>query len=82
MHKAANQRDLRAAVERLARTNVTEADVSYAIDCFGQVLADLTDTPVRLAVITGEALKIENGLRAKIVELETQIRLMRLEGVK
>lgn len=77
MHKAANQRDLRDAVQRLARNNVSEADVSRAIDCFGQVLADLTETPLRLAVITGEALETENELRREIVGLQTQIRLMR-----
>lgn len=77
MHKAANQRDLRNAVERLARTNVSEADVSRAIDCFGQVLADLTEQPLRLAVVTGEALQTENELRAQVVRLQTEVRLLR-----
>ena len=78
MEHMLNQRNLRAAVERLARTNVSEADVSCAIDCFGQVLADLTDTPLRLAVVTGSALETENALRAKVANLEANARLHKL----
>lgn len=77
MHKAANQRDLRYAVQRLARAEVSEADVSRAIDCFGQVLADLTETPMRLAVISGQAFEENNELRRQVESLKTEIRLMR-----
>lgn len=70
MNQAANQRALRVAVERLARTDVDANDVSRAIDAFGQVLADLTDTPLRLAVISGEAFEENNELRAKVQRLK------------
>lgn len=82
MDQAANQRALRTAVWRLAQNDVDADDVSRAIDAFGQVLADLTDTPLRLAVISGEAFEENNELRAKIARLESEIRLTRLNGVK
>lgn len=78
MNQAANQRALRVAIERLARTDVDANDVSRAIDAFGQVLADLTDTPLRLAVVSGEAFEENNELRAKVARLESEIRMMRM----
>lgn len=83
MYKASNQRDLRDAVARLARTDVSEADVSRAIDCFGQVLADLTGSPLRLAVITGEALQAHNELRAEVDRLKIEVEtFQKLTGVE
>jgi hypothetical protein len=71
MSHQANHRALRCAILRLAANDCNETDVSNAIDAFGQVLADLTDTPLRLAVVSGEALETENELRAEVLRLKT-----------
>lgn len=70
MSPTANQRTLRAAVWALADIDADERTVSRAIDAFGQVLADLTDTPLRLVIVSGEAFEENNELRAEVARLK------------
>jgi len=74
MSRAAAQRRLRLAVEALARRDVNENDVSEALQAFGQVLADLTDQPVKLAIIYGEELDTVAALQRQVAKLERIIR--------
>lgn len=73
MSRAAAQRRLRLAVEGLARRDVNADDVSEAIHAFGHVIADLTDQPVKLAILCGEELDAVEALLRRIVELESKL---------
>lgn len=75
MSRAAAQRRLRVAVEALARRDVNEEDISEAVNAFGQVMADLTGQPVKLAILCGEELDTVTGLLRRIAQLEHQLRM-------
>lgn len=70
---------LRIAVENLEH-DATADDLSKAIDAFGQVIADLTDMPCMLAVLTGEAFEIFNAQLSEIEALKGEIRLLHFDG--
>lgn len=79
MNYASNHLRLRIAVNNLEH-DATGDDLSKAIDAFGQVIADLTNTPCRLAVLTGEAFEIFNAQLSEIEALKGEIRLLHLDG--
>lgn len=79
MSDVANQRRLRAAVQKLAMAPTAD-DLSEAINAFGQVIADLTDTNCRLVVIVGDELGTVEALQRENAKLKSAIRLMNLDA--
>lgn len=75
MSEVANQRRLRVAVQKLAMAPNAD-DLSEAINAFGQVIADLTDTNCRLVVIVGDELETVEALQRENAKLKSTITLM------
>lgn len=69
-----NHRRLQLAVLALGVHGTTE-DLSEAIDAFGQVIADLIDTPCKLAIILGDELGVVEALQTENAQLKTMISL-------
>lgn len=64
---------LRVAIDNLEH-DATAEDLSKAIDAFGQVIADLIDTPCKLAIIVGDdQIGVVEALQNENAQLKTMI---------